>query len=193
MRIILVRHGEVLRHIDNPSLTKIGNKQVPYLAKKLKSFKIDVIYSSDLKRARQTAMIIGKLLKQKVIFDSSLREIPDEIIETSPSNWKKRKHDLKGIKQVKKFLNELQKNHREQTVLLVGHAKTNRLIVSILTKINPRSLLFFNQGHCNIALLDYGERYVSDFRKKIYGWKVKLWNSQEHLPKNLRTGVNKER
>ena len=190
MKLILVRHGEVMNK-HNSDLTKRGRIQAVLLAKNLKKEKIDVIYSSDLKRSRQTANFIGKERNQKVIFTEFLREIPDEIIEKKKKDWKNKKIDMKRIKELKKFLSQLNKTHNKDIVLLVAHAKTNRLIVSILTKINPHNLLFFNQSHCNITIVEYGERYINKFRNTISGWKVILWNSTSHIPKNLVTGVNR--
>ena len=190
MKLILVRHGEVMNK-HNSDLTKKGRIQAALLAKKLKKEKIDAIYSSDLKRSKQTANFIGKERNQKIIFTECLREVPDEIIEKKKKDWKNKKIDIKRIKELKNFLNQLNKKYKENTVLLVAHAKTNRLIVSILTKLNPHSLLFFNQSHCNITIVEYGERYINKFRNKIYGWKVVLWNSTNHIPKTLVTGVNR--
>lgn len=64
--IFVVRHGEtewnvkklVQGHKDSP-LTENGIKQAKELAKKLKKIKFDLIFSSDLLRAKRTAEIIA--------------------------------------------------------------------------------------------------------------------------------------
>jgi len=55
-------------------LTKKGGKKISSIAQKLKG-QIDLIYSSDLLRAKQTAEIIAKETKTEIIFDKRLRDI----------------------------------------------------------------------------------------------------------------------
>lgn len=81
----LLRHGEALsnkRKIISSwpekghfPLTLEGRKKVKNTAEKLKEKKIDLIFSSDILRARQTAEIISKELKIKPEYDKRLREI----------------------------------------------------------------------------------------------------------------------
>lgn len=79
--IILVRHGETewnlerkqQGHLDSP-LTENGVKQAQLAAKSLAGRHVDIMYSSDLGRAVQTAEIIGTGLDMKVNLDSRLRE-----------------------------------------------------------------------------------------------------------------------
>lgn len=64
--LIIVRHGQsegnlkrtFLGHTDLP-LTELGRKQAQLTADLLKKYKIDVAYSSDLKRAYETGTIIA--------------------------------------------------------------------------------------------------------------------------------------
>lgn len=80
-RIILVRHGQtdfnkeriIQGHLDT-FLSKEGLEQAIVVAEKLNREKIDVIFSSDLKRAFQTASVIAQKLKKKVITSKLLRE-----------------------------------------------------------------------------------------------------------------------
>lgn len=71
--IFLVRHGEdqdnaqkVLNGRRDRPLTSRGKKQAQKAAQRLKGEKIDLIYSSPLQRAKQTANIIAKSLNRKV-------------------------------------------------------------------------------------------------------------------------------
>ncbi len=81
-RLILVRHGQsegnlvrsFLGHTDL-DLTELGHRQAQCTAKYLKNEKIDVIYSSDLKRAWQTAEHIADEKNLSIIADTELREI----------------------------------------------------------------------------------------------------------------------
>ncbi len=81
MIIYFVRHGEtewnkkkILQgHKDSP-LTLKGKKNAENLGKTLEKKKIEVIYTSDLGRCVQTAEIINKYLKTKLVKTPKLRE-----------------------------------------------------------------------------------------------------------------------
>jgi broad specificity phosphatase PhoE len=80
--LLLVRHGEtdwnrngVLQgHLDVP-LNDTGRIQAHALARRLQEWEVDVIYSSDLARAAETAMIVGNRLGLEPLLRSELREI----------------------------------------------------------------------------------------------------------------------
>jgi len=84
-KYFLLRHGEAISDVEkffscypelkkNP-LSKKGKFQIEELAKKLRNKKIDIIISSDIERAQETAKIVGKELGIKLLFDKRLREI----------------------------------------------------------------------------------------------------------------------
>ena len=80
--LILARHGETTWNkngkiqgaTDTSTLTKVGKEQATLLAEKLKSFSVEKIYCSELKRAKQTAAIISKALKKRVSYSLELNE-----------------------------------------------------------------------------------------------------------------------
>jgi broad specificity phosphatase PhoE len=78
--LILVRHGETDWNRDgrwqggsDTSLNELGREQARALAERLDG-EIDVIYSSDLARARETAEIVAAKLGREVRVDPRLRE-----------------------------------------------------------------------------------------------------------------------
>ncbi len=81
-RLILVRHGEsegnrdrrFLGHTDLP-LTDRGHEQAKKTAEFLEKYEIDLMYSSDLKRAFQTGEHIAEIKCLSIIEDPVLREI----------------------------------------------------------------------------------------------------------------------
>jgi broad specificity phosphatase PhoE len=78
--IILARHGETdwnregrWQGHSNTSLNELGKEQARQLADELDG-EVDVVYSSDLARARETAEIIAERLGLEVEVDARLRE-----------------------------------------------------------------------------------------------------------------------
>lgn len=80
----MFRHGETIwnaewrPHGQHPApipLTINGREQVARLADKLADKKIDIIISSDLLRAQQTAEIIAEKLNIEIVYDKNLREV----------------------------------------------------------------------------------------------------------------------
>ncbi|MBU1663332.1 class I tRNA ligase family protein, partial [Patescibacteria group bacterium] len=87
-KYFLMRHGEgeqnvlhIITTLETSvkyNLTENGKKQIKKTAQELKNKKIDLIFSSDFYRTKKTAMIVAKEIdfdKEKIIFDSRLREI----------------------------------------------------------------------------------------------------------------------
>lgn len=87
MRLIIVRHGDIGSGKDcfigktDFSLSKLGIKQSLQLAKVLSNFKIDRVYSSGLKRAKQTAQKIADFTNSKVTTSKDIREVNFGIFE----------------------------------------------------------------------------------------------------------------
>lgn len=80
-RLILVRHGETEENFRNITqghlpgkLSRKGIQQASKVASQLCKSKIDIIYSSDLRRAVHTAEIIGRKCKAPIILMQDLRE-----------------------------------------------------------------------------------------------------------------------
>ena len=118
-------------------LTKKGEKKIAKLAKKLKKREIDLIYSSDALRTRQTAEIVAKELSLKVNFNPKLRDInlgiyqrrkTEEFHRDFPINLKRfSKKPKKGEswtevrKRMVGFIKDIDKKHKGKTILIVSH------------------------------------------------------------------------
>lgn len=99
MELILVRHGEVnisnisnslkkiletkllekyedtIKKLDNIGLSDSGKEQANLLGRWLqKNYKIDTLYSSKLRRAKETSKIVNEFLNLPIIFRDELRE-----------------------------------------------------------------------------------------------------------------------
>lgn len=76
MNIYLIRHGRQnckLYNVDVP-LAAEGIEQARLLGQRLKNYNIDVVYSSDLIRAVETADIVNEYLEKPRVIDERLRE-----------------------------------------------------------------------------------------------------------------------
>lgn len=143
----ILRHGEALSNVKNiisccpekfkNPLTKKGRKMAQKAAEKLKNKNIDLIFTSPLLRAKETAAIIGKKLKIKPKLDKRLREIGFGILNNGPINklwdyFKKeedriRQKPPKGetypeiLKRMVSFLKDINKKHKNKNILIVSH------------------------------------------------------------------------
>lgn len=106
--LFIVRHGEsewnharrIQGHLDSP-LSKHGRQQAKLLGKLLPG-KLDVVLSSDLSRALQTAELSTGLPRENISITPHLREIgfgnwegmsPEEVKEKYPEDWEQFRRD----------------------------------------------------------------------------------------------------
>lgn len=179
-RLILIRHGQTDYNlhnkycgINNPPLNITGVQQAKKLAHKLKNFKIDKIYSSDLKRAYQTAKIIFK--NSSIKKTKKLREMNfgifeglkyEEIIKKhskiytrwidNPQNIKIPKGESlnKLNKRVLKNLFCILSRHPEKTIAVVTHEGPIRIILNDMLKQNFWRI---KQNNCALNIIEYPE------------------------------------
>ena len=150
-RIILLRHGEnranltkefSYKKIDYP-LTEKGVLQAQQTAETLRTRGIGAIYTSPLKRAQQTAQIVGEAVGLTPIVDEAFREFNVGRLEDSPPSnetWDQYHRVIhawvKGQAEVpfpggennhqlwERYASGLRKviqAHLDQTLLIVGH------------------------------------------------------------------------
>ena len=72
--IYLVQHGDKERMPGDPGLTELGRDQAAVTARRLKGTGLHALYSSPLRRARETAEPIGHATGLAIQVDSRLRE-----------------------------------------------------------------------------------------------------------------------
>lgn len=143
MEILLTRHGQtewnVLKKVQGKAdieLNEIGVKQAEETSKKLKDTRIDMIISSPLKRARQTADIINKDKKLPIIIDDRISERDFGEFEGKPTTdfdfngfWsykQNQKYDkAENIKdffdRVYGFLDDIKEKYKGKRILIVSH------------------------------------------------------------------------
>jgi 2,3-bisphosphoglycerate-dependent phosphoglycerate mutase len=167
-RLWLVRHGEsswnvlglVQGHMSTPVLTRCGVEQARRCAWLLAGKPIGAIISSDLQRAAQTALPIGRALHLPVSFDRRLRERglgsaegkphtaigPDQLgiadgrvadADAAPAGGE-------TIRQLYTRLavcvNELLSDHPNGDLVLVGHGGVVRVVLAWLDGVGPEEM-----------------------------------------------------
>ncbi|VVA44215.1 Alpha-ribazole phosphatase [Candidatus Roizmanbacteria bacterium] len=173
--IYLTRHGEtewnvkkLIQGQNDIPLNKKGKEQAEKLSEKLKKIKFDLIYSSDLKRASETAKIIAGKRELKIIKSKALRErhfgkyqgvsfkkskAIFEIINNLKTNEKKDAKVEDEQKVIKRFINyirEVSIQNLDKTILIVTHAGPIRLFL-----INLSFRIYKNLSEGNINNLSY--------------------------------------
>src|SRR3989344_5187718 len=161
MRLIITRHGETEEnkagimqgHLPG-KLSAEGIRQAQKVAERLKSEKIDFIYSSDLARAADTAVEISlhhpeaKLeftqeLRERNLGDLTGKHKSEVGLEKSTNvshafSEIPNGENLEGLfKRAENFLHEILKAHSENTVLLVGHSGINKALIAVITGKSP--------------------------------------------------------
>ncbi len=147
MKLILTRHGETIEnkkriiqgHLGG-SLSKKGKEQARKLALRLKDEKIDAIYSSDLKRAADTAKEIANYHKNTGFFlVKELRERTHGKYDGKKADkvdWKNPPECFEKISDIKirakKIIDYAYKKYKNSTVVFVGHSAINRTIIGII-------------------------------------------------------------
>lgn len=149
----IMRHGQAISNVNalcscwpekfkNP-LTKLGRETIKKSAEKLKKTcveqgkSIDLIFASPLLRTKQTAEIIGKVLKVKTKVDKRLREIGFGIYNNKhlEGMWKSFKNEKERIDQCSpkgetyreisdrmfNFLEDTDKKFKDKNILIVSH------------------------------------------------------------------------
>lgn len=147
MKLILARHGETIENArgiaqghNHGTLSEKGIRQAKGLAKRLVHEKIECIFSSDLSRAAETAKEVKKFHpKAQIRFVKELRELdigPLAGRKGSDIDWENRPGAIESREsmraRVRAVLEKAFSEFPRGIVLFVGHAGTNRAIVSLL-------------------------------------------------------------
>jgi probable phosphoglycerate mutase len=184
--ILLARHGETdwnserrwQGHADRP-LNDVGREQARELAETLAGRAIDVVYSSDLVRAHETALIVADRLGLHVDVDAGLREVDvgdwagrllTEIEQDDPQGFQRWRQGRKawnggesyeemGERVVAAVL-RLAARHPGQTALVVSHGgsiRACRATAAGLDYANSRVAAIGSMANCEVAELHVAE------------------------------------
>lgn len=182
--ILLIRHGQTdwnlarraQGHIDIP-LNATGRRQSQLLARRLTSRPIQAIYSSDLARARETAVIVGREIGLKPDLDAAFRERNGGIFQGHTGEELQRlypeplqaflKHgrpppgaesNLDIARRAMPKLEEIAEAHRGQEIALVSHGGTLRVIIAHLLGLPVgRKASFKVSGNTGLTIAEMSE------------------------------------
>ena len=199
LRIYLTRHGEtewnktgLLQGNTDVRLSAEGIHQAQLLAKYLLLHKFDVIYSSDLSRAVETAEILAEKFNLSVRTTPHLRETNfgdwegksiKELAEAHPKSFGRfftapeRCHPpngetfLESQARVMNVLREIINVHDNQNVLIVAHGAVNRLIIGAALDMPIHKMWAISQFNTALNILRVADG----------GFVVELINGTAHL------------
>ncbi|MCL1883078.1 MAG: histidine phosphatase family protein [Defluviitaleaceae bacterium] len=172
MRITTIRHGEtdwnvakkLQGSVDIP-LNKAGLNQAERLAERLSSEPCDIIYTSDLMRAKKTAEIINSRHNVELVTTPNLREagfgefegqcIADEKVRKAFGAYMD-VHVHAYFAKVHAYLGEILRNDYKN-IFLVGHFGTVRAILCLLLKIPAEKRGVYTIGNTAIHTFERDE------------------------------------
>ncbi|MDD2490759.1 MAG: histidine phosphatase family protein [Bacteroidales bacterium] len=191
MKLILVRHGETIENSNGicqgqreGRLSKKGKIQVELTALQFEDISLDVCFTSDLKRAVETAEVIANKSGLRVIEEPALRErnLGELQGRAFPKEWDLFNNYEKAERiddifyRLKPFVNVIERLPKESTILIVSHGITLRILLALLLKKARREEIrsLGELANCSITIL---ERVESGL------FRVIEYNNTNHLNK----------
>lgn len=175
MKLYVTRHGETQWNIKNKvcgitdiELTETGFIQARELALRLESCGIEVIISSPLIRAVQTAQAIAGHLGLNVITDDRLKEQNFGIYEgvlRSDGEYRSAKQNfacrypngesaLDVAHRAYSLLDDIKVKYKNKTVLLVGHGSVCRLIDTYFNNMTNEKYMEYVMDNCGLNIYE---------------------------------------
>lgn len=179
----IMRHGEALSNLKNTisyavnsrlGLTLRGRIQTEKSARRLKKTKIDLIFSSDVLRTKETAEIVaGVLGLKKINFDKRLREINTGVFEgrrpqeyhayfSSPlEKFTKKPPGGENLTELRKrvmsFLFDLERRYSGKTILIISHEYPLWMLYAGALGLSNEESLALRKGKRKKDFIGYAE------------------------------------
>ena len=182
--ILLIRHGQtdwnLIRraqgHVDQ-SLNDTGRWQSERLSARLASWPIRAIYSSDLRRASETAAIVGREHSLTPVLDAAFRERNGGIFEGHTAEEQRRLYpdemraflqhghsppggesNLDLARRATPALERIAAAHQGEMIALVSHGGTLRVIIAYLLGLPVgRKAPLRVSGNTGLTIVDISE------------------------------------
>jgi len=163
----ILRHGEARSNKENfisswpektkNSLTENGKRQIRKVAPELKRKKINLIFSSDLLRTKQSAQIVAKILDLDINYDKRLRECDTgifngKLIEEWKSHFKnenekfkkrpprgENREDIK--KRVLGFIKHINQKYKNKKILIISHGDPLLIFEGAIKNLSEKEIL----------------------------------------------------
>jgi probable phosphoglycerate mutase len=199
MKLLAARHGETawnlegreMGHLDSP-LTERGLEQAEALARRLAELRIELVYSSDLGRAKRTGEVIAATCQVELRVDPALRErnmgifqglTKTEMLERYPVERKA--YEMGGFDYVipegesarqrtersVRALTEIAERHEPGRVAVVTHAGFLLGFVEHVLGVEPGESWRFRRHNGSLSIFEH-----DDAR-----WRLETWNDTSHL------------
>lgn len=210
-RLIFVRHAEAAGNVKrefhgwtDEEITEKGHIQAQKVAERLKDMKIDVLYSSSMKRTLQTASYISKTKNLPIIRTDKLKEINGGDWEgikwdDLPSIWpeahdtwenKPHLHQMPNGESMEEFQKRLidevlhiAKEHMEKNICVVTHGTAIRAMMCSFMHCSldtMREIEWYD--NTSVTVIDYEDGRFKVIQK----------GDASHLGKELSTVQNQE-
>ncbi len=163
--VYFVRHGERI-HIPNspnsgllipgPGLTPKGKKQAREVAKKFSKIKdeIDVLYSSGMTRAIETANEISKQIDKKPIIVKGISEFNVAVWDRKVYKKKFWENYLKQSRAIKTFNKILEKN-KGKVIVIVAHGNVIKALIFRKWGLSLKKCGNVHHMNCYISVVRY--------------------------------------
>ena len=174
MNLYVVRHGEVPSNASDrvckrtdERITKKGIEQAQDIKRKLEKINFDVVFSSPLARATETAKYI--VPNKSIILDERLTErglgtlVGRKWKDVDRNTWNSLDTEitpdgaetlLSGLKRTKSFLDDIHKKYKAKNVLVVTHNFVSKCIWALEESITDKNQLM-NYVHQNGEIKKY--------------------------------------
>lgn len=206
MKLYFVRHGEStfnqlkLHQHGKVELSEYGQKQAQKVAKRFTTIPIELIISSPMTRALQTAEEIQKITNKKLIEVDLLREVKKpsifegkslidpalsdikELIKENFENPKWYHSDEENFSDLKKRAAEFLEHisaYSEQNIAVVTHGDFLRIIIGIIVFGDNFTTDLYYQFQKHMVHNNTGITMCEKIDEKQ--WKVLTWNDHAHL------------
>jgi broad specificity phosphatase PhoE len=172
LRVYLARHGQTdwnrdrrLQGSADILLNDTGRQQAARLANQLRDVRFDAVYSSELKRSRETAEIVHGTAPLFALAGLNERRLGAFEGHASSPEYERRSQApddaLDGGESLSQFYARVQstlavllQGRRSGAILIVGHGGTNQMIVRALFGLSAERAAAFNQGNDDLYLCE---------------------------------------
>jgi 2,3-bisphosphoglycerate-dependent phosphoglycerate mutase len=180
LRIYLARHGETdwnaerrLQGATDTALNSTGRQQAAKLAERLKGVRLDAVYSSTLRRSRDTAELVrGEVplkslagLNERRIGKFEGKKLDRNSDPATAQEYPKRSRDpddeLDGGESLNQFyervratFGDIRSQHISGAILIVAHAITNQMILRVVFGLTLQQATSIRQANDELYLIE---------------------------------------